>query len=159
MQGKDWITLFFPILCNGILLFVLTQLIEAKKRRKQQAQAVHQKLIYEYIKIIENILHTFCTEDPNSTLQSLNATLPLFFSFSKKNKERLKEYTQKANIIEETWNKLVGALHFVQDNEDGIISGKSGEKVSFLVGKLFDDLVQASQMCISDIYERGDYAA
>lgn len=159
MQGKDWITLFFPILCNGILLFVFTQLIEAKKRRKQQAQAVHQKLISEYIKIIENILHTFCTENQNSILQSLNATLPLFFSFSKKNKERLKEYTQKANIIEETWNKLVEVIHFVQDNEDGIISGKSGEKVSFLVSELFNDLVEVSQLCISDIYERGDYAA
>lgn len=159
MEEKDWITLFFPVLCNGILLYVFTQLIEAKKKQKQQAQAVHQKLIYEYAKIIREILQIFCVEDKNSILQSLNEKLPLFFLFSRKNKERLQEYTKNIAGIEETWNKLVEVLRFVQNNEGGIINGESGEKVSFLVNILFDALVETSQMCISDIYERGDYAA
>lgn len=138
-------------------MFVFTQLIESKKKKKQQAQAVHQKLMYEYAKIIGEILQIFCVEDKNSILQSLNVKLSLFFSFSKKNKERLREYTKNIDNIEKTWNKIVQVVHFVQDNEDGIINGESAKKESFLVGKLYDALVETLQMCISDIYERGDY--
>lgn len=155
MQGEDWFTLFFPILCNGILLFLFAKLIEIKKKCKQQAQDAHQKTVYEFLNVIQNILRNFCTENENSFLPSLNETLPLFFSFCMKNKERLQEYIQNINSTEKVWNQMVEVLHFVQENENGIINGECAQKVSFLNHKLFDVLVETSQMCISDIYEKG----
>lgn len=158
MQAKDWILLFFPVLCNGFFLFTFTQLIELKVSIKQQFQIAYQEIIHEYLGITKEILQIFCIEDKQRLLFSLNEKLPYFFSFSKKNMERLCEYTQNINRIKEVWFQLVDVLNYVQDNEDGIINGVSSKKVTFLVGKLFEAFVEISQKCISDIYERGDYS-
>lgn len=159
MKEKDWIILLFPILCNGIFLFILTQLTAVKKNKDMQAQLMHQKLICEYSNIIEGILQVFYVEEKSQLLYSLNKKLPLLFDFAVKNKVRIQEYATITSRIEDNWNDLVTVINCVKENNQGIVNGENGKKILFLTNKIFNDLIEMAQMCFSDIYEKGDYTA
>lgn len=158
MEVKDWVTLFFPILCNGILLFVLTKLFETKQRKNLDSQTAKQKLDYKYKNFIEEILQIYCIEDTHTILQLLDKKFALFFTFTRENKVRLQEYATNITNMHTIWTNVLSIIDIVQNNEDGIIKGKNEKEISFWVDKLFDELVETAQICIKNIYERGDYA-
>lgn len=155
MEGKDWIILFIPIFCNGIVLFIFAQYIEIKKMKRQQAKLIRQELINKCLGMVEVILYGYCINEKEDLLHFINEKIPSFLVFSRENRARLRVYSSQIIDVEKIWDKLIEALRHVQDNEEGVIKGESGKIITSLVGKLFDVLVEIAQMCICDSYERG----
>lgn len=158
MTGKDWITLLIPILCNGIIVFIFSKLIEADKGKKQKANEAYKKMLLELKGIVEEIFPIFYCKDKRKLLISVNDKMQEFISFFRKNETLLPQYKSTANMLLDTWNKLVDILHYSQDHEGGIISEQSSRKISPLIAELNDELIILASQYNKDLYNRGMYS-
>lgn len=135
-----------------------TKLIEVKKEKRKQTDILNETLIREFNSVVEDVLQTFLKEEGLALLTALNQKIDVLSSFFVRHKERLIRYAPTMNRVRNTWQEMVDTLHHVQDFEDGVIRGTSSSQLSVLSKQLFDDLVDVSQKCNKELFERGQYS-
>jgi hypothetical protein len=148
MSTKDWLLLIVPIVCNGVVLFVLQRLFE-----KRQLAIIEK---YKYVSImqqkVDNALSLFTkvlqntgndSEQIYSINQFVNSYCDVFYY-----------YQQNMNLLkplEKYMNELVKAheqLEQIMKNNDGISNPEISFEIEESLRKIFGLLQSIQSDCI-----------
>lgn len=77
MEGKDWIILLVPIICNGIIIFVFQKILSRKIERQSKRQDIRDDVLKRFWNKLQELNDTFvqtniaAMRDPNVAGNSL----------------------------------------------------------------------------------------
>lgn len=137
MEVKDWILLFVPILCNGLLIFILQKIFEKKQ--------ITRNIKNEYLSVlrlkIDKTLETYATATRLSNEKNIDIEIVKLYISNVQ--DVYYYYIQNKNIFKSLYDnmdriaKLLGEL----SHDDPI-------KYNCNLNEVYDSLLKLKEQCI-----------
>lgn len=121
MSTKDWILLIIPLVGNGIIFFVLQQLILNHYKRKQEKLAYQDRVIEKFMAHLEDFLSTFhglrkAYVDPfdrvpfSSVWNPTSEKMQYLVNYYERNQVVLEKIRPTFQLICDQWDEMVNLV-------------------------------------------------
>lgn len=121
MSKKDWILLLVPLLGNGVIFFVLQQILLSRYKRKQEKLAYQDRIIEKFMSQLESFLSVFhglrrAYTDPldrvpfSTVWNPVSEQMQLLVNYYERNQIVLKKMEPTYILICNQWEEMVNLV-------------------------------------------------
>lgn len=159
METKDWVTLFVPIVCNGVLLFLIQQFFSRKIKKIEWNWEYKQKVIEEYLSLLRDfytkVRKIADVDEKRSGVKIEFASVwnPASGSFHKLNEfvsthtESLKEVNLDFDLCRNIWDEMCADLLMCRETNNNIVTPDVLEKLSKNYVKIQSVILEIITQC------------
>ena len=148
MTQKDWLLLIIPILCNGVVVFLLQQLFEKRQlviAGKQEYVSLFQKKVDATIESILDVSLLATNEQPIS-LEKFCASYVDLFQYYQLNTELFKRIKKEMNQTLEIYQKIKEAQDIYNEKQN---LTETLAIMSTLTHRMFNILQRVKGKCVT----------
>lgn len=143
METKDWITLFVPIISNGLLLFIFQHIYEKRSKRNENRRDYQKDILQQFHILLQDFYTAYLEiRDIDETISGKNVSFSEVWNPAAEKIEQLIVFhTSNPSAISkvdnafakcvEKWQYINGLLYESAINHNGKISAECAAKFSF----------------------------